>query len=290
MYRIALVFSLLISCNTALACPDIDGLLDVNCDGALEIVAFGDSITFGRADELELGYPGRLQLLLPNADIVNLGIPGEQTPTGKLRAAINFPTYASADYFIVLQGVNDYWLPNKNSFDTRDNLFLIKQLAEETGAITLLATLTDVRRSYQKGWVNSVNNRIRPATTLDFFAFGDGIISNDLLHPHGAGYQVMAEYVLAYLVALTSIERPVDTDGDLVYDYEEEIAGTNISLTDTDGDGLSDGEELYTHNSNPLLTDSDGDGVADNVEVLEGADPNSAIPGAPTLESLEVIS
>ena len=55
-----------------------------------------------------------------------------------------------------------------------------------------------------------------------------------------------------------------DTDGDMLSDYEEIYTHlTNPALTDSDGDNLSDGTELLHYNLNPLQADEDGDGVMD---------------------------
>ena len=66
---------------------------------------------------------------------------------------------------------------------------------------------------------------------------------------------------------------PVDSDGDGLYDYEEESLGTNPNLADTDGDGLNDGEERG-QGTDPRVEDSDFDGVSDGDEVnTHGTDP-----------------
>ena len=44
-------------------------------------------------------------------------------------------------------------------------------------------------------------------------------------------------------------------------------------VADSDGDGLSDGEEVGTHGTNPLSADSDGDTFADGLEVANGGNP-----------------
>lgn len=51
---------------------------------------------------------------------------------------------------------------------------------------------------------------------------------------------------------------------------------TDPSKSDTDGDGLSDSEEVLTYRTNPLVADTDGDGIPDGVEVSVGTDPRSA--------------
>lgn len=43
---------------------------------------------------------------------------------------------------------------------------------------------------------------------------------------------------------------------------------------DTDGDGLSDYDELYVYGTSPYLADTDGDGIPDGEEVRNGTDPN----------------
>lgn len=51
---------------------------------------------------------------------------------------------------------------------------------------------------------------------------------------------------------------------------------TNPASSDSDGDGLSDNDEVTIHGTNPTLSDSDGDGSGDSEELLLGSDPNDA--------------
>ena len=60
---------------------------------------------------------------------------------------------------------------------------------------------------------------------------------------------------------------PVDSDGDGLTDDEELRIGTDPHNWDTDGDGLSDGDEVNVHKTNPLNPDTDGDGLLDGEEV-----------------------
>jgi len=60
-----------------------------------------------------------------------------------------------------------------------------------------------------------------------------------------------------------------DIDGDLLKNVEEEALNTNPYDPDTDGDGVSDYQELRIHKSDPLRADTDADGLNDYVEVIK---------------------
>lgn len=58
-----------------------------------------------------------------------------------------------------------------------------------------------------------------------------------------------------------------DSDMDGLSDNEETVLGTSLWNSDTDGDNLSDAEEVKTHQTNPLDVDTDNDGIQDNEEI-----------------------
>ncbi|OIP79405.1 MAG: hypothetical protein COT39_00285 [Parcubacteria group bacterium CG08_land_8_20_14_0_20_48_21] len=76
---------------------------------------------------------------------------------------------------------------------------------------------------------------------------------------------------------------PTDIDRDGLADVEELIYGTDPALLDTDGDGLTDYEEVHTFATNPLNKDTDGDTYADGDEVRAGYNPNG--PGKLTIQN-----
>ncbi|MCB1214372.1 MAG: hypothetical protein KDK66_02730 [Deltaproteobacteria bacterium] len=74
------------------------------------------------------------------------------------------------------------------------------------------------------------------------------------------------------ILGVQALYGGVDTDGDGLFNGDEEDLGTDPLNPDSDGDGVVDGEEVAL-GTNPLNPDSDGDGVMDGEEVALGADP-----------------
>jgi hypothetical protein len=79
-----------------------------------------------------------------------------------------------------------------------------------------------------------------------------------------------------HMYAMTN-EVVQDTDGDGLSDYEEiNVYHTDPSKADTDGDGLRDDEEINVNHTDPNKADTDGDGFLDNYEILSGKSPLDA--------------
>ncbi len=86
------------------------------------------------------------------------------------------------------------------------------------------------------------------------------------------------------------VDAQEDLDRDDLTNLQEFKLGTDIRKRDTDGDGLSDGEEVNQRHTNPLLADTDGDGIPDGVEAQTGSDPlnPNSFNLAKALSSVEV--
>ncbi|WP_136600595.1 DUF7343 domain-containing protein [Salinigranum halophilum] len=76
-----------------------------------------------------------------------------------------------------------------------------------------------------------------------------------------------AEPLASGTVGVRVLGAAGDVDGDGLGNREEFERGTGFDTRDTDGDGLADGPELNTHETDPTSTDTDDDGLADGVEV-----------------------
>ncbi|MHA1245021.1 MAG: hypothetical protein ACTSP7_10665 [Candidatus Heimdallarchaeota archaeon] len=64
------------------------------------------------------------------------------------------------------------------------------------------------------------------------------------------------------------ISGQVDTDSDMLGDFDEIIFGTNQTNPDSDQDQLSDGYEVISSYTNPALNDTDWDWLTDGDELL----------------------
>ena len=75
-----------------------------------------------------------------------------------------------------------------------------------------------------------------------------------------------------------------DADSDGLIDVDEYTNGTDPTTTDSDGDALSDGDEINVYSTDPLDMDSDGDTLWDGYEVhIYGTSPTSTDSDSDTL-------
>jgi uncharacterized delta-60 repeat protein len=101
----------------------------------------------------------------------------------------------------------------------------------------------------------------------------------------------------SYGTDLTFTTPLADTDHDSIPDIYETGTGIYVSPTDTgtsptnsdsDGDGLTDGQEVNTYHTNPNIADTDGDGFSDSFEISTGFSPTSAASTPDALSSIRI--
>ena len=99
-------------------------------------------------------------------------------------------------------------------------------------------------------------------------SLGGAFSSTTALNNYDNGNNIMdAYYNLGVGLTYTGESCSSDRDNDGLGKCEEEKLGTNPRNPDTDGDGLTDGEEVLVYKTNPLQTDTDLDGLSDFDEV-----------------------
>lgn len=145
----ALILTSFIS-HTALA---QDSLIDLNGDGLITILAFGDSITYGVGDGVApgvvaqdvpvsdgtVGYPQRLGALLGVA-VVNAGVPGEEFAVDGFARFPQALAASAADTVILMEGANDA-VHQLDPGEYRRLLQRVVNVARVQGRAVLLATL-----------------------------------------------------------------------------------------------------------------------------------------------------
>ncbi|MDS0261240.1 helix-turn-helix domain-containing protein [Haloarcula sp. S1CR25-12] len=78
-------------------------------------------------------------------------------------------------------------------------------------------------------------------------------------------------------LTVRQLSRSGDLDGDGLQNAAELAVGGNVSVPDTDGDGLADGPEVHQYNTSVRRADTDGDGLNDTAEITEyGTSPVAA--------------
>jgi len=266
-----LLLSFLASVPVASACPMVSGFPDFNCDGEFRVAVVGDSIVSGVGDSTHGnrgGYVLRTQAALPDSKVLNFGIPGLDTVQLllNLNKAFSGRSYAAllegltrADLVVLDIGRNDFWSfgpPIQTLRRLRKARALIESgVAARAGHAPLVVTavLLLPNRGTQGPWVQELNELIRSANgsshpaDLRFDKVSKTRLNEDRLHPTPAGFKAVAAVFLAYLRAaypLHAAELRPDTDHDGLYDvYEGERYGTDPADSDTDDDGLLDGQD-----------------------------------------------
>lgn len=199
------------------------GLDDLDGDGQVVILAFGDSITRGQGDgpspndvppTTTAGYPARVQAATGVA-VFNSGVGGEQTPSGRQRLQ-SILAASSSDFVVILEGVND--IERRNDGLALQNLQGMIDDVIADGGIPIIGTLTPTccnhRNSVPASNVLRFNDAIRTMAQqnsiplVDFYtAFvgtPDGVFDTtsglihveEGLHPTPAGYDVMADALI----------------------------------------------------------------------------------------------
>ncbi len=100
------------------------------------------------------------------------------------------------------------------------------------------------------------------------FSIGGAWSSSYDLNAYDNGNNIIdAYYNVALGLTITGESCSSDKDQDGLGKCKEEELGTSPRNPDTDGDGLTDGEEVMVYKTKPLLADTDLDGLSDFDEV-----------------------
>ncbi len=178
-----------------------------------------------------------------------------------------FPRQAVDGYFLVGGGVTFF-----NPDDYAQERVAARPLSDYLGSVTIPVGLgADVFLT--RSLAINAEWRLNFMFSDDFDAFNTNLIRSQALNQNMEDLAVTDESSDSYSVLTFGIKyflfEDGDMDGDLIPNTEEESLGSNPYDADTDGEGLSDYEEIRVFHSNPLLKDSDRDGLNDYVEAVK---------------------
>lgn len=204
-------------------CAVANGVLDVNCDGVVRVIAVGDSVVYGIGDNANSdrgGYPLRASKRLPNVDVINAGEPGLKASSLLLRYSRAFKTSAgrqeysdllTSDIIVLDLGRNDRWAFGPPSSTYRD-LTKLRQLIRNAAKVefsnkplVVIAVLMLPNRGAQGPWVKELNQIILAGTSLAnpsdlrFDLLSKRNYNEDQIHPNARGYDDLARTFIKYL-------------------------------------------------------------------------------------------
>ncbi len=159
-----------------------------------DIIAFGDSLTYGYGAGRDESYPAYLSQML-GREVINLGISGDTSAMGLAR--INEINKYSPYMVLIEFSANDFFrkIP-KNQ--TENNLREIVRQVQNMGAI---AVLVDTGGAYPMDTYTKVQKQIAAEyNTLFVLGIMNGIynkksLKSDQIHPNDKGYKIVAERV-----------------------------------------------------------------------------------------------
>ncbi|MCP4847918.1 MAG: hypothetical protein GY899_08235, partial [Verrucomicrobiaceae bacterium] len=159
---------------------------------------------------------------------------------------------------------HEFWVTTeKNAADT--SLYDLRVYRNGSTVPIIARTIklsTTVEESYPYLSLQLSATNQKAAVEIDYIAFKDGLhLPND-----SDGDALPDTWELAHFPDLgQSGEDDAEPDG--LTNSQEFNLGTNPTLADSDGDDLSDSEEINQHDTDPTLADSDGDELNDGQEI-----------------------
>lgn len=205
---------------------------DLNMDGVVTVLAFGDSITRGVGDFIkvgeevstrlpppqgEAGYPLRLESVL-GISVENKGIPGEFLSDSGIFRFARTVANSAADYVVISEGANDTFL-SATSFELRRDMQAMINMAKALGKEPMIVTIPTPCCGHAGSvpFVNSYNLQFRDLADINKVLFADVEEAFDItcttnkcfllnlpegLHPNVKGYDAMAQTIMAAFLGI----------------------------------------------------------------------------------------
>ncbi len=161
---------------------------------APDIVAFGDSLTYGLGVARENSYPAILSGLA-GREIVNLGVSGNTARQGAMRA---HDIGKSRPRMVLIEfGGNDL-LQNRPMEETRQAL---EEIIDYVHGLNAMAVIVDTGGNYQMARYTKMMRKMAKKKRALFVEgimdgiFNDKSLKSDILHPNEKGYEIIGNKV-----------------------------------------------------------------------------------------------
>jgi acyl-CoA thioesterase I len=175
--------------------------LDTNAN----VLAFGDSLTFGTGANPQESYPAQLKSLV-NRNVIAAGVPGEVSEDGLARLPAALDEH-QPKLMILCHGGNDF-LRKLGDDKAAANVRAMVKLAKDRGiAVMLLATprpglsvsppafYAEIAKEFSLPMNDSALKKV----------LTDNSLKSDLVHPNAQGYRVIAEELAKLMKAAGAV-------------------------------------------------------------------------------------
>lgn len=190
LFRIVLLCSALIVSG----CSEAPRLSPLANDAV--ILAFGDSLTYGTGTSKEQSYPAVLQQL-SGRQVVNAGVPGEETAGGLSRLAATLDA-VQPQLLILCLGGNDM-LHKRGEQEITQNLQEMVQISRARGVPVLLLGVPRpaIIGMESAKFYPALAERLKLPLETEILPeiLSDNALKSDPIHPNAAGYRLLAEAV-----------------------------------------------------------------------------------------------
>ncbi len=285
--------------NTFNPRDDSDAALDADEDGYSNLVEFKDQTDPNNADSFKISTISRAKFDFEDGET----LPGSEKPSD---ANVNFS-------LTNVQAYEGYYSLGSKDIGDNEKAAISWDIVSEEGDLTFnLKTSTESCCDYFSVYVDSHlvyslsgENDWRPVTiplkaghhNIVFYYIKDGSISSgdDAVWVDNVNYSVLFidsdsdglhdAWEKAYGLDINDpTDATLDTDEDGLSNLEEFTYHTNPTLADSDGDTISDWEEVKSGLTEPDNADTDGDIITDGVEINLGLNPVDETDGALDLD------
>lgn len=159
-----------------------------------DIIAFGDSLTYGYGAGRTQSYPAYLSDMI-GRDVINLGVNGDTSSAGLARIS---ELYRYKPYMVLVEfSANDFFRKVRKK-ETEQNLRQIVAQIQKMGAIVVLvdtgggAPMNEYTKMQEK-IAKDYDALFVPGIMNDIF--NKTYLKSDEIHPNAAGYKIVAEKV-----------------------------------------------------------------------------------------------